>query len=363
MSDTPLITHAIIGCGRIAANHADAFQNAEGARLAAVVDVDESAARAIAQAFGVERVHTSIDDVLRDPTITSVSLCTPHDLHAPMALDAIAAGKHVLVEKPVAIDPEDGRRVRDAAERSGLVVMPVVQHRFDPAIIAIGDMIAEGGLGRIVMLRAHLECLRAPEYYRDSPWRGTWAHEGGSVLINQAWHIVDLLSWLGGGVRTVTAQKANQASAEVMETEDTLVATLTFSGGALGALTVNGAAASQWNSFIEVCGTDGVVAFDINYPNTVPRLQLKSKRAMQQLRRRLEAAQQTTPEAPPGLAYYGVSHRDQARAFVDRVLGRPTPHAADLAHSLHVLDVVHAMYASSTDARPITVGKELAATC
>ncbi|MBI4864404.1 MAG: Gfo/Idh/MocA family oxidoreductase [Candidatus Riflebacteria bacterium] len=343
--------HAIVGCGRVAPCHADAFGRLEDVRLAWAVDPDLDHARELASRFSIEQATAVYEDALADDTLASVSLCTPHDLHARMTLTALEAGKHVLVEKPFVIDPADGERVAAAARRAGRVVMPVTQHRFDVPLVHIRKIVTSGELGPLSMVRAHLECVRPPEYYRDSPWRGRWAREGGSVLINQAYHVVDLLLWLAGPVTSVAASFHRHADPSIMETEDALAATLRFQGGALGTLGVNGAGGAAWGSFVELCGRDGVIAFDIGYPNVVSRLSLRSRRATRDYRQLFATLANDAAPAPPGLAYYGISHRDQARVFVDSVLGRdPAPSSgADLEQALSTVRLIEAMYRSGRE--------------
>jgi predicted dehydrogenase len=350
---TPRLGHAIVGCGRIAPTHADAFARLPEVSLLHACDVVEGQAAALARDFGIGRVTTAYAEVLADPAVGSLSLAVPHDLHGPMTLAAIAAGKHVLVEKPFVIDPEDGRRVIAAAHRAEVVVMPVSQHRFDPLVRLIAELVAEGRLGRLCLVRGHLDCVRPPEYYRDSPWRGSWQREGGSVLINQAYHLVDLLLWLAGPAARVTAHMATLANAAVMETEDTVAASLVFASGALGTLSVSGAAGSLWRSAIELLGTEGVIEFDINYPNAVRRLHLTDRRALKAWRVRFETCQASRPPTPPaGLTYYGTSHREQARAFVDAVQGGPEAGGASLEQALEVVRLIQDMYGAARDAAP-----------
>ncbi|HZI17752.1 MAG TPA: aminotransferase class I/II-fold pyridoxal phosphate-dependent enzyme [Pyrinomonadaceae bacterium] len=341
-----MIKHAIVGCGRIAASHADAFRWA-GSPIASCTDIVAERAHGFAQKFEIPDVADSFDSLLRSPDVTSVSLCVPHDLHAPMALEALAAGKHVLVEKPVVLDPADGPRIAEAAGAAGLVAMPVVQHRFDPLIVEISRLVSEGCLGPLRFVRAHLECVRPQDYYRESDWRGLWAREGGSVLINQGYHLLDLLLFLAGPVEKLSAEMATFAPPEVMETEDAVVATLRFRGGALGCLDVNGAAGSPWNSFVELMGSRGELAFTINYPNTVLRFRLDNKRDFQQWRRRLDEACVVRGAPPPGLDYYGVSHREQARAFVERVGGGGSQTPATLEEAVETVRVAQSIYRSA----------------
>ncbi|NIR27873.1 MAG: Gfo/Idh/MocA family oxidoreductase [Gammaproteobacteria bacterium] len=345
--------HAIVGCGRVAPFHADAFQRLAGVELALACDPLTANAEDLAARYAIAAYCERFEDVLANPAVTSLSIATPHDLHAPMALAAIEHGKHVLVEKPLALQGETGTAAIEAARKAGLVLMPVAQHRFDPLIARIGEMVSAGDLGEVVMVRAHLECVRDKAYYRDSAWRGTWAREGGSVLMNQAHHLVDLLRWLGGPVRRVDAVMKTLANTDVMETEDMVAATLEFRSGASGTLSANGAAGGEWSSFMELRGRAGIVAFDINYPNMLHRFQLADRRAMQRWRARFQDAQQGSISAALGrLSYYGTSHRAQARAFIDAIDGRaPVEGGATAVEALEVAAIIQAIYEAARTGR------------
>jgi predicted dehydrogenase/dTDP-4-amino-4,6-dideoxygalactose transaminase len=334
------LRHAIVGCGRIAVCHGDAFAKLNV--LAACTDLVQERAATFAARYQIAAAE-SFDSLLEDPTITSLSICTPHDLHGSMALRAVERGKHVLVEKPLVLDLKQGERLLAASRECGVVVMPVVQHRLDPIILAVTELVRSEVLGGIRLIRAHLECARPAEYYRDSEWRGLWAREGGSVTINQAYHIVDLLLHLCGAVQSVAAEMSTFAP-DVMETEDTLTALLRFRQGAIGALTVTGAGGSPWNSYIEMIGHAGEVAFTINFPQAVARLRLSERRAMKFWRRRLAEAAEVSADAPVGAEYYGTSHHAQARAFVARMAGGSAVNAATAEEALATVAFVQQIY-------------------
>jgi predicted dehydrogenase/dTDP-4-amino-4,6-dideoxygalactose transaminase len=337
------LRHAIVGCGRIAVCHADAFAGLSA--LEACVDIAGERASELASRFTIRTIE-SFDALLDDDSITSVSLCTPHDLHGTMALRAVGRGKHVLIEKPLVLDLVEGERLLAAGRERGVVVMPVVQHRFDPVVRAVADLVRSGDLGPLRLVRAHLECARPAEYYRDSDWRGRWAREGGSVTMNQAYHIVDLLLHLCGGVERVQAEMAT-FTPDVMETEDTIAASLRFRSGAIGMLSVTGAGGSPWSSYIELIGASGEIAFTINFPQTTSRFRVENKRAMQQWKKRFAEATSVVAEAPVGAEYYGVSHRAQARAFAARINGDAAETAATAEEALATVALVQQIYSAA----------------
>ena len=345
------LTHAIVGCGRVAPFHVDAFLGIPHATIKYAVDVVPEVAIDFAHKFNIPKVCTSLEDVLSDPEVTSVSISTPHDLHAVMTLQALLSGKHVLVEKPCVIHPEDASSILRILGSSALVVMPVSQHRFDPAIEVISTAINCGHLGQMVMFRGHLECVRPRDYYSASPWRGRWVREGGSVLINQAYHLVDLMLWMAGPVTTVSAEIRNLANGDIMETEDLVVTSLGFTSGALGVLTVTGASGGSWHSYLEFSGTQGVIAFDIASPNNIHRVELTDKGTERAIKSRLEAIRHSAEPPVPQLQYYGISHRMQARAFSELIRGGHVKDAADLAAALEVIRLIQRIYSVARGVR------------
>jgi predicted dehydrogenase len=350
--------HALIGCGRVAPTHVDAAGYAAPLRLAYAVDTDTEIASAFAARWGL--APAELDQVMADAAVRSVSICTPHDTHPDLALQALSAGKHVLLEKPPTLDPSGVLALAAAARSADRLVFPITQHRFDPLVGLVRNLIAEGHLGALRMARVSLECVRDPAYYGASDWRGTWAREGGSVLMNQGYHFIDMLMWLAGPVVRVEAMMDTLGNREVMETEDSLVAALQLENGALGTVAITGAAGSAWSNVIELMGDRGIVAFDLSTPARLHRLELTSKKALKHWRSAFAEAQKTN-EIPLGVSYYGVSHRDQFRALTAAVEGTPDPRAATLEQAAETVRVIQAIYASARGGRTSTSRSPLAA--
>ncbi|HUX34397.1 MAG TPA: Gfo/Idh/MocA family oxidoreductase [Gemmatimonadaceae bacterium] len=226
---------ALVGCGRISKNHFDAVARTDGLRLSAVCDVVEERARAAGEAHGVPW-FTSLDAMLRDVPCDIVSLCTPSGLHAPQGVQAAAAGKHVLSEKPMATSLAAADALVDACDAAGVRLFVVKQNRLNPPIQLVRRAVDKGRFGRIYMANVTVRWQRPQEYYDAAPWRGTWEFDGGAIM-NQASHYVDLIQWLVGPVESVVAKTATQARA--IEAEDSGAAVLKFRSGALGVIEVN----------------------------------------------------------------------------------------------------------------------------
>ncbi|WP_129286769.1 Gfo/Idh/MocA family oxidoreductase [Streptomyces sp. GZWMJZ-114] len=304
------IGHAVIGCGRVAPNHADAFRQLPAWEILWACDVEPGSALRFAQEQGIPNATESVEEVLADPTVVSVSIAVDHAMHAPLAEAALSAGKHVLVEKPLAVSLADGERVTKLAADRGLILSTVSQHRYDPLVSAVHGWIREGLLGRLLYSQVSLEARREPEYYSDSNWRGTWSGEGGSALINQGYHCLDVARYLLGDMEVQTAVAASGGRGGLMETEDSLSALL-LAGDTPITLHVTVASTATWRTRVTIVGTEGTLEFDLDHPGKLHRCS-----GNPELERLAELERQRSmTEEPPGINYYGVSHRRQIEDF------------------------------------------------
>jgi len=253
------IKFGVIGCGVIGKTHAAAIAAVEGARLVAVSDVSEERARQLAERYGT-RYFTDYHQMVEKADLDAVTVCTPSGMHAEPAIAALEAGVHVLVEKPIEITLERADRMIATAKRVERTLGVVFQHRFAPAFQYLKAALREGKLGRIVLGEACYKGYRSAEYYASAGWRGTWAMDGGGVLMNQAIHHVDLLQWLMGPVRSITAQV--DTLVHDLEVEDTAVAILRFENGALGVIQAATSVFPRLWTRIEIAGSRGSLAVE-----------------------------------------------------------------------------------------------------
>jgi len=249
---------AIVGAGIIGRNHAAAIGRLPALRVVAVVDPDVAARDALAAATGATG-YTTLPEALADPAVGLVAICTPSGLHAADAVLALAAGRHVLVEKPVDVTLQPARQLlaaaREAAGR-GLVTSVISQHRFDPASVAVAEAVAAGRFGVLTSAVASVAWWRGQAYYDSAGWRGTWTLDGGGALANQGVHTVDLLLWLMGEPVEVYAHTGRVAH-DGIEVEDVAVATVTFASGALAVLHATTAAYPGLAVRLSVYGSQG----------------------------------------------------------------------------------------------------------
>ena len=240
MSSEKVLNFALVGCGRIAKKHAELLGTGQikNARLAAVCDIVEEKAKAFGEKYGVP-YYTDMDEMMQKENIDVVSVLTESGNHARHTINLAKYGKHIVVEKPMALTLDDADAMIEACDRNNCKLFVVKQNRFNLPIQKLKEAIDKGRFGKLVMGTIRVRWMRDQNYYNLASWRGTWALDGG-VLANQASHHVDLLQWMMGPVVSVFA-KGITALVDI-EAEDTATAVVTFKNGALGIIEATTAA-------------------------------------------------------------------------------------------------------------------------
>lgn len=268
------IGFGIVGAGMVARYHARAVAATSGARLVAVCRADASRAAETSAELGVP-CAASFEALLDHPGVDAVCLCTPSGLHAEQALAAAGAGKHVLVEKPMALRLTEADAMIAACREAGVRLGVVLQRRTDPALGELHDAIRADELGRLVLATATVPYFRPPSYYDSAAWRGTWELDGGGALMNQGIHLVDLLLWLMGGDAEVVGASGGTFLHDI-EVEDCVVAALRFSNGARGSIVATTAAAPGFPHRLEVYGSRGGAQLEgealVRWEGAAPRI-------------------------------------------------------------------------------------------
>jgi predicted dehydrogenase len=245
----------IIGCGMIADFHSKAVADIPAARVTACFDTRPEAANRLAESVGC-RAYYDLGDMLKDPTVDVVTICTPSGAHMDPAIAAAKAGKHVIVEKPLEITLKRCDKIIDACDKAGVTLATIFPSRFHESSQVLKRAVDKGRFGHLTMGDAYVKWYRSQEYYDSGAWRGTWQLDGGGALMNQAIHSVDLLSWIMGPVAEITAHTATLAH-ERIEVEDVATATLRFENGALGVIQATTAAYPGFLKRIEIHGSVG----------------------------------------------------------------------------------------------------------
>ena len=231
-----MIRFALLGCGRIARKHAGNLgeNKIKDAKLTAVCDLLEEKAKFYGEKYNVPwftDMHVMMKEMGGE--IDVVSVLTESGSHAQNTIDITPYGKHIVVEKPMALTLDDADRMIEACDKAGVRLFVVKQNRFNYPVVKMREALEKGRFGKLVLGTVRVRWCRTQEYYDQASWRGTWEHDGG-VFANQASHHVDLLQWMMGDVESVYAKTAT--ALVNIEAEDTGVVVLKFKNGALGVI-------------------------------------------------------------------------------------------------------------------------------
>ncbi|MEW1805444.1 Gfo/Idh/MocA family oxidoreductase [Pseudarthrobacter sp. NPDC080039] len=255
----------IAGCGAISHNHLTAFRSLDGVEIVGVCDIDPHRAEATAREWGIPHAAGTVDALLA-LGLDIVSVCTPHPTHEEVVLQAAAAGVHVLCEKPIAVELASAERMVQACDEAGVKLGVLFQRRFWPAAQRIRAAIDDGTLGRPILGQCSVMLHRDPEYYSRDAWRGTWANDGGGVLMTQAIHYIDLLQWFMGDVAEVYGRINTYKHGEHIEVEDSATAVITFTSGAMATLEASTAVSPSLGVQVRITGETGASASLTEFP-------------------------------------------------------------------------------------------------
>lgn len=255
-----VLNFALVGCGRIAKRHAEIIGHNEiqGARLTAVCDIIEERARQFGERFSVP-YYTDYHQMMQElgDQLDVVSILTPSGSHARICIELAQYGKHLVVEKPMALTLSDADAMIQACDEAGIKLFIVKQNRYNIPVQKLREVLETGRFGKITLGTVRVRWCRTQEYYDQDAWRGTWADDGG-VFANQASHHVDLLEWMMGPVESVFAKSAT-ALVDI-EVEDTGIVLLKFASGALGIIEATTATRPKdLEGSISILGENGTV--------------------------------------------------------------------------------------------------------
>jgi UDP-N-acetyl-2-amino-2-deoxyglucuronate dehydrogenase len=249
---------AVIGTGLVGEWHVKVTSKLPNTTLAAICEIDAEKAKKVLGKYNLANVPVYSDqaEMLRKEQIDIVHVCTPSGDHMGPAMMAMEAGKNVIVEKPMEIQLDRIEQMEAAAKKHRVRLAGVFQNRWNPANRAIRDAVAEGRFGRIAWAGCFTPWYRPDQYYRDGGWRGTWKLDGGGAIMNQSIHAIDLLQWIVGPVKLVSAYASSRIHAEI-EVEDTMSCSLEFENGAYGTIMGTTAMFPGQPARIEVGGENG----------------------------------------------------------------------------------------------------------
>lgn len=342
---------ALVGCGVVSEFQSQAIRALPDARIVGYYDTVPELARRRAEEYG-GRAYLSLGELLGDPAVHAVSICTPSGAHLEPAVAAAEAGKHVMVEKPIEVTLDRADRLIRACREAGVILGAIFPRRFLDSSRVVKAAVDSGRFGRIVLGDVYIKWYRTQEYYDRGGWRGTWKLDGGGALMNQGIHGVDLLQWLLGGVQEVTAFTATIAH-ERIEVEDVGVAAVRFKNGALGAIEATTGSWPGTKVRIEIGGTRGSVVLE---DETILSWHFEDQGpADEEIREKFgPRAGLSGGGAGDPRAISSEGHRRQFEDFVRaiRAGGRPSVTGEEARDAVAI---VTAIYRSAREGRPVRV--------
>jgi UDP-N-acetyl-2-amino-2-deoxyglucuronate dehydrogenase len=340
------IRFALVGCGRISANHFEALSvHAAEGELVGVADIDPATLAAAVAKTGAPGFG-SLDALLAGTDADLVILATPSGLHASQTIQVAQAGRHVMTEKPMATRWQDGKAMVQACDRAGVHLFVVKQNRLNPTLQLLKRAVDGRRFGKICLVTVNVFWNRPQSYYDSAAWRGTWEFDGGAFM-NQASHYVDMLDWLIGPVESVQAYTATLG--RNIEVEDTGVLALRWRAGTLGSLNVTMLTYPRnLEGSITVLGEKGSVRVGGVAVNRIEHWQFEAPDPMD------EEVEQASYETT---SVYGHGHRRYYQNVIQTLRGTAAAET-DGREGLHSLEILIATYLSARDGRRVALPLE-----
>lgn len=328
------IRFGILGCGMIAQIHAAAINSLESAILAGAADQDSFNAIRFSKQYGITP-YSNYSQMLSDPNIDAVCICTPSGFHAENAIQALRSKKHVVLEKPMATTVADTERIISACQENSRILTVISQLRFSPETTLVKNLISQQAFGTVSFCNLSMNYWRDPEYYSSSKWKGTQKFDGGGALMNQGIHGVDLLLYIAGNAKVLSSRK--QTSFHSIEVEDTAAALLAFENGALGTLSASTCTYPGFDRKIEILGSSGCA---ILRDGNLEKLIVNGE-THQDLSRLSTVG---TAGTPSGLSHHG--HILQISNFINAIYGKE-PLLVDPFQGQRAVKLIEAIYSNS----------------
>lgn len=343
MSTKTDIKVGIVGCGMISRYHARAINDTEGVSLAGCCSHSYSSAEKFAAEFSVP-AYESYEQMLAQPDVDAVAICTPSGDHARQILNALDAGKHVIAEKPMCLTLEEADAVVEKAAKTGLTVCVISQSRFSEAALEIKRAIDAGEFGKMVSASLMMRYYRSPAYYNQAEWRGTLAGDGGGVLMNQGIHGIDLLCHLMG--KPVSTCGYVDTMLRDIEVEDTAVGAVRFANGSVATIDATVCSEPAFSKTFIFCGEKGVVQL-VEDSITMWSLPTPCKLP-------IGAVDGNSGASDPS----GITHHNHAKQYADFVqaAANNTKPLVDEIEGRMPLRVIHGIYESSRTGKHVKIG-------
>lgn len=342
------LRYAIIGCGRIAPNHLGAAAHCPTLTLCALCDLEMERCEALLSAFPLPKVPFYADyrEMLRRERPNLVAIATDSGSHGEIGLACLRAGANVLIEKPLALSLQEADALMAAAEEENLVLAVCHQNRFNKAVQRLHRSLEAGAFGQLYHLNANIRWNRGADYYRQAPWRGRWASDGGT-LMNQCIHNIDLLRWISGQQPVEVFAYTDRLAHPNIEAEDFGAALVRFSGGVYGI--IEGSTnifPKNLEETLYVFGSSGTAKLGGKSVNRLERFLVAGQEGEE------EALCKAFSEEPESV--YGFGHRPLYEDVVAAIRqgGRPL---CDGRAGREALELVLAIYASAASGKPVSL--------
>ncbi len=349
---------AIIGCSKIAHLHAKAVLQLPGLNFKAVWSRTPESAQKFVEEYGVKS-YSSISEMIKAENIQIAIICTAHPYHANPAKEAMEAGAHVLIEKPLASTLQDCDQIIEVARKTGRKAGVVSQRRWYPPIQRMKKAIDAGKIGIPMLGTIQMLGWRDRSYFDSDVWRGSWEMEGGGVLVNQAPHQLDLLQWLMGDIDEVFGYWSN-VNHPYIEVEDTAVALIRFKNGALGNILVSNSQKPGIYGKVHIHGSNGATVGSqpeggaMFLPgqksiSSAPKLDLWTVPGEEHLIEEWNHADSEEFHAVDSMTWY---FKQQLADFADAIAEDREP-LVTLAEGRKIVELFTAIYRSQRDGKPV----------
>lgn len=343
MQDFKKLRFAIIGCGRIAPKHAESIIALPEAELVAVCDIVPECAQAFADKYGA-KAYTDYAVMLEQEDLDVVTIATPSGSHAEIGIAVARAGKHVMVEKPMAMTLQSADELIAACRESGVKLAVIHQNRFNKSIKLLREALEAGRFGKLTHGQAAVRWHRDDNYYIQAPWRGTKAQDGG-VLMNQSIHNIDLLQWMFGPVEAVFGYTANNL--RNIEMEDVGAAVLKFRNGAIGLIEASSTVyPKNIEETLNIFGETGSVIIGGIAVNRVENWEFPDS---EEEKSRIFESQESDPPS-----VYGFGHRELIADMIEAVRENRLP-AIPGEEGRKALEIILAIYKCQATGQPVSL--------
>lgn len=336
----------LIGCGRISNMHFSSIENIEEFSIHAICDIKEDVMKEYSEKYQCSG-YTNYKKMIDQEDLDLIVIAAPNGLHYEMGMYAIERNKHILMEKPVALNSEQAQDLIDFAHKRGVYFFAVKQVRYNPSIQVLKQYLDRGALGKIFSINLTVNWTRPQAYYDQSDWRGTLDMDGGTLL-NQGIHYIDIMQWYVGDTKQVFGKI--DTIAHKMEIEDEAFALIEFKNGAFGTINVNmNTYPRNVECSITVLGTTGSVKLSGSAMNKIEFWEVKDIPEPQ-------VQEGFSPNVYAGGLYQG-SCPNHIFVYQDilELLKNGKGHYISGEDALPSIKIVDAVYKSSKENKPITI--------